>query len=750
MRRLDPQALERLAGLAGIAAEYVDIWGNTHRVADATRLALLRSMGVVGDAADVEQALSEREERPWRRGLDPVHVVRQGEAPLVLVYRCPESSADRLHRWTLTLESGETSSGEFRPGELERRGSRQTGGAGHVAVALRWREPLPLGYHRLAILAPGPAVRAERRASPGEPASTMLIVTPERCYLPAALERGGRIWGPTLHLYGVRSRRNWGMGDFTDLASAAEIAVRAGAGIVGLNPLHALFLDDPRHRSPYSASSRLFLNPLYLDVEAVPDLSDCAAARELLQDPHFQARLQSLRESERVDYTGVAEAKRRVLECLHAHFRQRHAARSTPRARAFQRFREFHGESVERFAIHSALREHFQAERPGASSWTSWPAAYRDPGSMEVRRFAESRPDRVGFHAWLQWLAEDQLAACEARLRARGSAVGICLDLAVSVDRGGADAWAWQDLYASEASIGAPPDGFNFRGQDWGLPPPIPERLAETAYAPFVAALRANMRRAAALRMDHVMGLMRLFWIPPGGEPLDGCYVYYPFEDLLGIVALESHRNRCMVVGEDLGTVSDEVRAALGRMGILSYRLLLFERAQDGAFKAPADYPAQAVAAVSTHDLPTLRGFWLGHDLDLRARLGLFPGEQERLRQVANRAEDRARLLRALEREGLLPAGTSADPAYAPEMTPELAAAVHAYLARTPSKVMMVQMEDALGQLEQVNLPGTTDEVPNWQRKLPLDLEEWSADPRFNAVVEVTDRARRNQVRGEG
>ncbi|MCI0410785.1 MAG: 4-alpha-glucanotransferase, partial [Acidobacteria bacterium] len=336
-----------------------------------------------------------------------------------------------------------------------------------------------------------------------------------------------------------------------------------------------------------------------------------------------------------------------------------------------------------------------------------------------------------------------QLGVAGRRSLELGLGVGIYQDLAISIDRGGAEAWANQKLYALNAHIGVPPDEINLKGQDWGLPPLIPQRLCEVAYAPFIATLRANMRHAGALRLDHVMGLRRLFWIPLDGTPLDGTYVSYPFEDLLGILALESSRNRCLVVGEDLGTVPDEVRAALKPLGVLSYRLFYFEKTPEGDFKPPAEYPRQALVAVTTHDLPTLNGYWKGIDLDRRAELGLFPSEEMREHQVVARAQDRAWLLVALDREGLLPPGCSVHLVSVPEMSPELARAVHVYLARTPAQVMVIQPEDILGQLEQANLPATIEQHPNWRRRLSLNLEEWRSDSRIQGLAEALREVRR-------
>jgi (1->4)-alpha-D-glucan 1-alpha-D-glucosylmutase len=729
---MNRSALDRLCALAGIAPEYSDVWGKIHRASGATRVALLQAMGIVANAAGVESALKERETRPWRRGLPPVSVQREDGVPYRWEICCEARRRGRPHRFSLALESGDVRSGEFRPADLPPLTERAIDGTRFLKVAFEWRERLPLGYHRFTLQPPDGA----------GPAVLTLIIVPRRCYTLPALEGGARVWGPALQLYALRSGRNWGIGDFTDLRRAVEFAGRAGAGIVGVNPLHALFPHNPDHISPYSPSSRVYLNALYVDVEAVPEFAECESARAAVAAPEFRSRLSSLRAAEHVDFRGVAEAKLGTLRAIFEHFRSRHLLPRTARGKAFLEYQRSGGEPLQRFALFQALQEDFHARDESVWGWPVWPEPYRDPASPQVRAFLEANRERVDFYAWLQWLAEEQLGGCGQRARELGLDVGLYQDLAVSVDRAGAETWAWQAVYAEMASIGAPPDDFNLNGQNWGLPPPIPETIAELAYAPLVATLRANMRHARALRIDHVMGLMRLFWIPPGGKPADGAYVHYPFQDLIGVLALESVRNRCLVIGEDLGTVPDAVRGALAPLGVLSYRLLLFEKERDGGFKAPGAYPAQALAAVSTHDLPTLRSLWIGHDLELRAKLGLYPSEALRRRQVMERAQDRARLLVALEREDLLPAGVTVHPASVPEMTAELARALHVYLARSPAQVMMFQMEDALGQLEQVNLPATTAEYPNWSRKLPLNVEEWSADARVTALAEALRRER--------
>ncbi len=392
--------------------------------------------------------------------------------------------------------------------------------------------------------------------------------------------------------------------------------------------------------------------------------------------------------------------------------------------------------------LFEALQEHFHAADDAVWGWPVWPLTHRDPLAPDVAQFATDHVERIGFHAYLQWQAELQFAAAAERGKEAGLSVGLCTDLAVSIGCGGAEAWANQDIYALRAEVGAPPDAFNMNGQNWGLPPMIPGRLRDAAYAPFLAMLRANMRHAGALRIDHVMGLARLFWIPASASPAQGAYVHYPFDDLLGLVALESHRHRCMVIGEDLGTVPDYVREALAANAILSYRVLIFERDPGGGFKSPETYPAEALVTASTHDLPTLAGWWVGTDIELRDAHDLIASAAEREAQEAERSRERRQLLTALEVAGLLPTGIGTDPARVPQMTPPLACAVQSYLSATPSRLLVVQLEDAIGELDQANLPGTVDSHPNWRRKLSLALELWPQESRFDALTAMLARAR--------
>ena len=516
-----------------------------------------------------------------------------------------------------------------------------------------------------------------------------------RCHRPALLEAGGRIWGFSVQLYGLRSARNWGCGDFGDLRALLELSARLGASFVGVNPLHA------GEGSPYSPSSRHALNWRYLDIEAIPEFSGSHKARALVSSKAFQGRLRALRDAELVDYAGVGDAKREVLELL---FEEGAFKGGSPKG-------------ARDYALFEALREKFGAP------WQSWPEPYRNPRSKEVLAFAKSRAKRVRFHEFVQLQARRQLDAAQARAKALGMPLGLYVDLALGADAGGAEVWADQKAFALEVSCGAPPDEFNPRGQDWGLPPYSPRALRASGYRAFVDLLRANMPEGGALRMDHVMALSRLYWIPRGAKADAGGYVHYPVDDLLAVLAAESRARKCLVIGEDLGTVSQDLRAKLNAAGVLSYRPLFFEKLPNGEMAPPEAYPRDALVCVSTHDLPTWRGYWAEHDLDLRDRLGLTV-DAKKERQL--RRDD----IKKLERAGLTPKPASA----------------HAYIARTPCKLALVQPEDMLEVLEQANLPGTVDQHPNWRRKLPLALEGWASDPQVRATVEAM--AERNIGRG--
>jgi 4-alpha-glucanotransferase len=703
-------AFHPVAALLGIETRHADALGVIHEPDAETLAALIAAFGLPPEPDRASATLAEmRHAMPL--GLDPLYVVA-AEAPVMNL-----PLAGGPVEWHFELEHGGQAEGIWDP----------SGGG------LRLPDGTPLGYHRL------------RLAVAGASAEIGVAVAPASCYLPPELSKGARSWGLTTQLYSLRGERGWGMGDFTDLAQMACAAGGHGAVTIGINPLHALFASEPRHCSPYSPSTRIHLDYLYIDPGAVPGFADDKAIRAMAP----RAALVAARASELVDHAAVAALKRPVLEALYRRFRDHDLGngRVNERGRAFRRFQQAGGEALTTFAIFEALHEHLNSNG-GRFSWYDWPAALRDPHSSAVSEFAAAQAARVEFFEFLQWQADEQLGAAAKAGRDAGLSLGLYRDLAVGVSPQGAEAWADQRIVAPGMSIGAPPDPLSRSGQNWGLAPVNPLALRQRGFQPFIAALRANMRHAGVLRIDHVMSLARLYWVPAGRSAVDGAYVNYPLAELLRLVALESHRQHCAVVGEDLGTVPSGFRETMQAANLLSYRVVMFERRKDGNFIPPGEYPPLAAASAATHDLATLKGFWLGRDIAWRQKLALYPDAAAEEADISDRHTARWQLLEALAREGLLPSERfgeflprESDPVY----TPELGEAILAFLARSRARLMLVQIEDVAGEVEQANLPGTTDEHPNWRRRLSGKLDKVLGGPEMRRIAgRVTQERRRS------
>jgi 4-alpha-glucanotransferase len=554
------------------------------------------------------------------------------------------------------------------------------------------------------------------------------LVQQERSFVPGWLA-DGRTWGATCQLYALRSNRNLGIGDFEDLARLAEILAQSGADFIGVNPLHALFLSAPERCSPYSPSSRRFLNPLYLALDRISWA--VAAMRDV---PGEIAAC--LRELPQVDYTGVARLKQQILYRAFVEFCATEIKRGTHAAQSYFAWRAKSGAALENFALFEALSASMVASG-GFSGWVHWPKDLRSPSSVRVQGFATENAANVDFHAWLQWLAAVQLEGVQQRARLR-MRIGLYLDLAVGDAPDGATTWADPELVVPTVSIGAPPDYFNERGQNWGLAPISPHRLMQRAFVPFAEMLVSLMHAAGAIRIDHAMSVQRLFWIPDGCEPRDGAYVRYPVNEMLACLARISQGARTLVIGEDLGTLPPGFRELMSSAALHGYRIFFFSRGLGDRFAAPATYPRDALACVSTHDLPTLRGWWLGRDIGLRVETGTSSSEAvERMR--TDRIRDRRMMLDALLEAGLLPRKLAgelpSDQALPTQLTEELVNAVHVFIARTPCRLVSVQLEDLAGELDQVNLPGSQTEYPNWRRKLAVSIEDL---PSLTSFQEIT------------
>jgi 4-alpha-glucanotransferase len=658
--------LRRRALASGVATSFEDVAGRRHRVPAATLEAVLAAMG-----ADPE--------RPRRGRVPPVLVLRR-DAPATVERALRSWKVPGRGELRVVLESGE-----------------------ELPVPPRLPGDLPLGYHRLE----------------GGGVSVQLVVAPPRCHLPDWLDRGGRAWGFAAQLYAARSGASWGVGDLGDLARLAgpEVAGELGAAFVLLNPLHAA---APTQPSPYYPSTRLFRNPLYLRVEAVPELAGL--------DQEGRARVAELAAAGRRLSDGARIDREAVYRLKDEALRRCHQALDRDQARlgGLAAYRDA-TPGLDGFATFCGL------QRELGRDWRAWPAAYRRPDGAAVRRWAAGHAGEVRYHAWLQWLLEEQLAAVP-RLP-----VGVLGDLAVGVDPAGFDAWTFQEELAQGVTVGAPPDPLGPHGQDWGLPPFVPARLAAAGYQPLARTLRAGMAGVQGLRIDHVMGLFRLFWVPEGRPPSEGTYVRYPADDLLGVLALESVRAGALVIGEDLGTVAPGVRERLAGERVLSYRLAWFERdpgrarlpwrrRRSRARRRSADYPRQALTAATTHDLPTVTGFFSGADLAHLRDIGVV-GEADLAGAAAAQQAEREELRALLVAEGLL----------APDQADEEAVllALHAFLARTPSMLVAATLEDAVRASDRPNVPGTVDQHPNWSLPLAVLLDELAADPRVRRLAAV-------------
>ncbi|ENM5852851.1 4-alpha-glucanotransferase [Vibrio mimicus] len=718
-------ALKQVAEMAKIADRYVSAWGSEAQVEDDTIRHLLASLGY--DTSSDEALLQSAEKKHKKDVVDPVLVVHQGaviEVPLYLGVSARESEFD----WRLQTEQGEVLEGYLQSQIV--RDERAEGGP--LVFALP--NDLPLGYHTLLI------ARKRRKA----PYEMTLIVTPQACYKQPALVQGKKLWGPSIQLYTLRTQHNWGMGDFGDLKQlVADIASRGG-DFVGLNPIHALFPANPEGASPYSPSSRRWLNILYIDVSSVPEFALSAEAQQKVGSPEFQQRLQKVRDAHWVNYSEVAELKLSVLPLLFAEFKKRHLDKHSDRAHAFLNFVEEGGESLLHQAAFDALHAQLHAEDASVWGWPVFPEKYRRFDSAAVQKFIDEQKDQVHLYMYLQWIADAQIHEAQSLAEEKGMAVGLYRDLAVGVADSGSETWADQGNLLQDVSIGAPPDVLGPLGQNWGLPPLNPQVLQATAYDAYIKLLRANMKHCGALRIDHVLGLLRLWWIPKGENATKGAYIYYPVKDMLAILALESHRHQCSVIGEDLGTVPDEIVELLRDAGVHSYKVFFFETSkEDGGYVSPAHYAEQSMAALCTHDMPTLRGFWHCDDLKMGREIGLYPDEEQLQGLFDDRLKSKQGILDSVAWHGYLPAGVGRDATQVP-MDSYLSEALQLHVAAGSSALLSVQLEDWLEMDKPVNIPGTVNEYPNWRRKLSMNLDEIFAREEVNRIA-----ARLTEVRGK-
>jgi 4-alpha-glucanotransferase len=687
---MESKRLDSAAQAAGISLSYINAHGKPQSIGADTKRRLLDAMHKADAKASVAPVPN-------------VKVFTAGKKMPLTVEGRGEFS------WLLTTEEGHQHKGHA------------TGGK-----TLNLPAKLPEGYHTLTLTQDD--LRFHCR----------VIVAPKRCYEPQALLEGKKLWGACVQLYTLRSDSNWGIGDFGDLKKMLVDVGERGGAFIGLNPIHALYPANPESASPYSPSSRRWLNVIYIDVNALEDFKNSKEAQAWWKLSTTQQALKQARDADWVDYSTVTALKMAALRLAWKGFSQR----DDEQMAAFRQFVTQEGESLYWQAAFDALHAYQVKEDEMRWGWPVWPDAYQSVDTPEVKAFCEKYADEVDFYLWLQWLAYSQFAACWQVSQGYKMPIGLYRDLAVGVAEGGAETWCDRELYCLKASVGAPPDILGPLGQNWGLPPMDPHVMAARAYEPFIDLLRANMQNCGALRIDHVMSVLRLWWIPYGETADHGAYVQYPVDDLLSILALESKRHQCMVIGEDLGTVPVEIVSKLRDSGVYSYKVLYFENDHEKTFRAPKAYPEQSMAVATTHDLPTLRGYWESGDLTLGKTLGLYPDEEVLRGLYQDRELSKQGLLDALHKQGCLPkrAGHKAS---LMSMTATLNRGLQRYIADSNSALLGLQPEDWIDMAEPVNIPGTSYQYKNWRRKLSTTLEKMFADDGVNKLIKDLDKRRK-------
>jgi 4-alpha-glucanotransferase len=691
---MDSKRLDNAALAAGISPNYINAHGLPQAIPADTKLRLLEAMSRTAASKKVVVT-----------PLPNVQVFTAGTKMALPLEGHGEFT------WLLTTEEGK-----------EHKGHAQAG------KKLALPAKLPEGYHELTVS------QNEHRWQ------CRVIVAPKRCYEPEALLQDKKLWGACVQLYTLRSAHNWGIGDFGDLQRMLVDVAKRGGSFIGLNPIHALYPANPESASPYSPSSRRWLNVIYIDVNAVDDFLLSDEAQAWWNMPTTQHTLGQVRDAQWVDYATVTVLKMAALRMAWKQFSQRTAR--DEQVQAFQAFVAEGGDSLYFQAAFDALHAYQVKEDEMRWGWPVWPEGFRDAHSPEVKKFCGEHSDEVNFFLWLQYLAHIQFEACWQTSQGFKMPIGLYRDLAVGVAEGGSETWCDRELYCLKASVGAPPDILGPLGQNWGLPPMDPHVITARAYAPYIDLLRANMTNCGALRIDHVMSMLRLWWIPYGETADKGAYVHYPVDDLLSILALESKRHNCMVIGEDLGTVPIEIVGKLRDSGVYSYKVLYFEHDNEKQFRAPKAWPRQSMAVATTHDLPTLRGYWESGDLTLGKTLGLYPDEDVLSGLYLDRERAKQGLLDSLHEYGCLPkrAGHKAS---LMAMTATLNRAMQRYIADSNSALLGLQPEDWLGMAEPVNIPGTSYQYKNWRRKLSTSLEKMFADGEVNKLLKDLDKRRR-------
>jgi 4-alpha-glucanotransferase len=723
--------IDHLVEYRGIESNYTDAWGKPAVIDPLTKQKLLGVMGYeVADPTKLKSQADDDINKVWLSPLNPVQVLRVEEA-VQLSLRLPIELVNDQYLFTITTEQGETLCHSLTPVDEQLINIAHIDDVEFQEYLIQIPLELPLGYHQLSLSIDGDEIAAMR-----------LIMAPKSCYKPQTIVDGNKVWGLSVQLYCLRSEQNWGIGDFSDLSYLLEKVAKQGAHFVGLNPIHALYPANPDACSPYGPSSRRWLNFIYIDVTAL-DGYQSIETQNIVNSDSFKQTLAAARAQELVDYPAVTGLKLQALSAVFDYQNSQYLSKNTKLNKAFKTFIAEGGESLQTLAVYDALQEDLAAQGKPAWGWPVFPAEFSDFKRPAVAKFTKKNAHRVKFFLWLQWQAAQQLAAANEVAVANKMCIGLYRDLAVGVSEGSAEIWGNKDLYCTSASVGAPPDILGPLGQNWGLPPMDPEKLYQQQYQPIIDLFSSNMKATGALRIDHVMALLRLWWVVKGDSAKQGGYVYYPVDDLLAILALESHKNQSLVIGEDLGTVPEEIRDKLADNGVYSYRVFFFEQAKDGGFYSPAHYPTQSMSTLTTHDMPTLTGYWHCYDLELGKELGLYPTEEILQALFISRHANKQAILDTLHSHNSVGDEVGYDVNYV-GMSQQLNFGMQKHMASGSSELLSLQLEDWLQMDKPVNIPGTFKEYPNWQRKLTRNLQGIFDDPMLNELAFSLTEARKN------
>ena len=717
--------IEKLTELVGFHGSYIDHFGNEVFPNEEAKRTLLEAMGYHLDDVSLQESINCLKDKKWIQPLDSIYFISSINKQNNIFISLPTNNVNNFSLRIL-LEDETSHSIETSMESLYIEEYKTVHGNGYNRCKLVI-PPLKEGYHKLKL------------SFNDEHYQSDIISSSKQCY--SVKDAGAKkVWGYAVQLYSLKSDKNWGLGDFSDLGKITKLAANTGASVIGINPLHALYYNNPAHISPYSPSSRRYLNTLYIDVTRIENFEFCEKVQKRMNDESFIEQINHLRQQNLVDYPHSASLKKEILSFLFEDFYKNRNKKYKTSFLEFENFRAHQGNNLTLYATYEALYEYFTVNFPDTYSWKEWSFEYQSPDSSAVKLYQKDNNDKILFYSYLQWIAHKQLSAVNDLTKKSTMPIGLYLDLAVGCDGGGFDVWSQQALHVKGAAVGAPPDAMNNLGQDWGLTPINPLTLREQGYSVLISTLRSSMQYAGALRIDHILGLMRQYWVAPGMKASEGIFISFPFDEILSIIALESQRNKCIVIGEDLGTIPAGFSEHIQSYGLLSYKILFFERWwETGLFKRPERYSDQAMVTASTHDLPTIKGWWMGRDLEWRQKLELYPNDDLGNQDRSNRISDRERLLAALIDFNVITKNEL--PSFSPpETNRALILAVHNYLASTPSPIHLIPLEDVLEIIEQVNIPGTVDEHPNWRQKLPLNIDDIFD---YSGIKEVSKRMRK-------